>query len=142
MHEEQVVLNSANYIGTWILIPELCIYQSGEAPLNGSYKIQSDGTDVRFSIVWTDIEGTDHAIDYGGPIDGSKHPIDSSGTTSASYLRVDENTLDSTVYDNDKKTMYARRIVSAGTDLLAVVQVEYKPEGKLSNFQVYRREGR
>jgi len=27
-------------------------------------------------------------------------------------------------------------------DLLAVVQMKYKPEGKLSNFQVYRREGR
>ena len=132
-------MNAANYVGTWILIPELCIYQSGEPPLNGIYKIQSDGTEVRFSLTWTDKEAAEHAIEYGGPIDGSKHLIDASDSTSTAFLRVDENTLDSTVYDNDRKTMYARRIVSAGNDLLAVVQVEYKPENNSSNFQVYRR---
>ena len=133
-------MNTANYIGTWLLIPELCIYQNGEPPLRGIYEIQSDGTEVRISVNWTDKEGAEHAIEYGGAIDGSKHPIDASGTTSTVYFRVDENTLGSTVYDNDRKTMYARRIVSAANDLLATVQVQYRPEGDLSNFQVYRRE--
>ena len=102
--------------------------------------MQSEGADVRIAINWTDKEGAEHDIAYGGLIDGSKQPIDNSGSTTVSYLRVDENTLDSTVYCNDEKTAYSRRIVSDANDLLVVVMVEYGAEGNFSNFQVYRRD--
>jgi hypothetical protein len=134
-------LSSANYFGVWILIPELCIYQKGKPPLSGKYTISGNDTEISFRIDWTDVEGTDHKLEFGGLLGGARQKATTPGITGVSYEKVDDNTLDSTAYVNADVVMYARRVVSWRKDLLAVSQVTYTDDGSFSNFQVYRRDG-
>jgi len=132
-------MNTDKYSGTWLLIPELCIYQSGEPPFEGTYTISVNSGGISFSIVWKDRSGKDHELHFGGLLDGIKHPSQAPGITDVSYERIDERTLDSTAFNLDKIVMYARRVASSDGALLAISQVIYVDEGVFSNFQVYRR---
>ncbi|MES2626452.1 MAG: hypothetical protein V4628_14300 [Pseudomonadota bacterium] len=133
-------MNRANYLGAWILIPELCVYQKGTPPLTGKYIISGNDHEIRFRIDWTDTEGTDHKLEFGGSLDGATNNVATPGITGVSYEKIDANTLDSTAYVNADVVMYARRVVSFRKDLLVVSQISYTDDGSFSNFQVYRRE--
>ena len=133
-------MSGANYLGIWVLVPELCIYQKGDPPISGKYTISGDESEIHFRIDWTDIEGTDHKLEFGGELNGTPQEVVAPGITGVAYEKVDDNTLDSTAYVNADIVMYARRAVSWRKDLLAVSQVSYTPDGNFSNFQVYRRE--
>lgn len=129
------------YNGHWILLPELSIYQHGESPVSGLYVIQSVEGTVYFQIEWTDTSGTDHNLEFSGPLDGQKHDSDSPGVSDLVYEKIDDSTLDSTAFNGDEILMYARRTASSDGSLLAVSQVFHGEDGNLSNFQVYRRKG-
>jgi hypothetical protein len=133
-------MDTPHYLGIWILIPELSLYQTGTPPLSGRYTISENETEVHFEIEWVDINGDEHILTFGGSHDGARHPITAPGVTEVSFMGVDDHTLDSTAYDNGEVVMSARRVVSKDGTLLAVSQVIHTAEGKSSNFQVYRRE--
>ena len=40
----------SGYIGTWILVPELCLYEEGNPPVRGVYQIAQLDEGVRMSI--------------------------------------------------------------------------------------------
>jgi hypothetical protein len=130
-----------NYLGDWTLIPELSIYQKGTPPRSGKYSISRKAGIIWISIVWTDLDSKEYSIAFGGQADGIKRESDAPGVTHVSYSEVDENTLDSSAYNQGHITMYARRVVSNDGQLLAVSQTRYLEDGNCSNFQVYRRQG-
>ena len=132
-------MNTARYLGHWILIPELSLYQSGEPPLSGEYLIGSDGELIEFEVIWKDAAGLDHNLRFGGPLDGKKHPTETPGVSHICYEQISDSILDSTAYDEDEVGFYARRAVSEDGGLLVVSQVLHGEHGKSSNFQVYRR---
>lgn len=134
-------MGNGNYLGIWILIPELCYYQKGQPPLSGKYTISGDDAEIHFKVDWTDTQKASHTLEFGGSLDGTRHQVHAPGITAVTYAKVDDNTLDSTAYNNDDVVIYARRVVSERKDLLAVSQMTYTPEGSFSNFHVYRREG-
>ena len=154
-----------NYIGTWTLVPELCIYEEGQAPLSGIYRIsQSDGH-VRISIDWEAPDGSAHQIEFGAPNDGTRQPSGAPGVASAdapgvasagapgvasadapgvshlSITRVSPLILDSSAYAGaDEVAAYARRLASQDGLLLSTIQVGRRADGtSFRNFQVYRR---
>jgi len=127
------------YIGHWLLAPELSLYQSGEPPLSGSYSIRSREEQIEFEVEWMDASGSVQKLNYGGPLDGKKHAWDTPGISHIQYEKISDSILDSTVYDGEKKLMYARRAASTAGDLLVVSQTVYGENGSYSNFQVYRR---
>lgn len=131
---------AARYLGLWHLIPELSIYEQGEPPVSGTYHItESDGV-VAFSIDWTAPGGTPNSMAFSGPLDGAKHPADLPGLSHVSYTHIDEWTLDSAAFADDRQMMHARRRASKDGTLLAVVQRIRIPDGAMiSNMQVYRR---
>ncbi len=133
--------NIESYLGTWVLIPELCVYQSGSPPIEGRYALAKYGGRIEFLIQWRDGDGQSHSLEFGGPLDGQKHPSKAPGISTLCYEEIDERTLDSTAFDGDTPRMYARRVASLDGSLLAVSQVIYGDEGAVTNFQVYRREG-
>lgn len=125
------------YVGSWELIPELCIYERGEPPLDARYRIAVTGDATTVSIQWTDRAGNENDLEFGGPADGSRLATDAPGATHVTITRVDERTLDSAVYNGSELLMYARR--RALEDLLSTVQTVHSDGGHFSNFQVYRR---
>lgn len=134
-------------VGTWVLIPELSIYEVGAPPASGVYEIARSQDRYDFTVRWTvEVGGAELSAAFGGPGDGSARPLDlpagaPDGTPDAMTItRVDEATLDSEAILDGRVVAYARRRVSSGGGLLSVMQEVRTPEGRgPRNFQVYRR---
>ena len=125
------------YLGTWELIPELCIYEQGEAPQTGIYRItQTDGV-VSISIDWLDRENVEHHVEFRGVPDGSEMPTEVPGLTHMTLTKINSSTLDSAAYNGEQRIMYARRV--AHGNLLSTLQRITTDAGSISIFQVYRR---
>ena len=128
------------YLGSWELIPELCIYEEGQPPLSGRYEIQQSDGQVQISIAWRAKDGADHHTTFGSPNDGTRTPIEAPGVTHLSITRVSASVLDSGAFDHERIVSDARRCTSPDGQLLSTVQIGFRPDGtSFRNFQVYRR---
>ncbi len=128
------------YVGTWILVPELCIYEEGNPPLSGVYRIAQIDDVVQISIDWQAQDGSKHQIQFQAPDSGVRQP-GKSGAPDLSITRVSPLILDSRAYVGDDEVAYAHRRASDDGRLLATVQVGRRPDGtSFRNFQVYRRQ--
>ncbi len=128
-----------SYLGTWILVPELCLYEEGNPPICGVYRISQLEDDVRISIDWKAQDGSKHQIEFQGPDSGVRRPSSTPGVSYFSITRVSPFILDSHAYVGEEQVAYARRRVSEDGLLLATVQVGRRPNGTtFHNFQVYR----
>ena len=129
------------YLGTWTLVPELCIYEEGTRPLSGIYQISQRDNDVRISIDWEAPDGSKHHVEFQAPDNGERQPSSNPGTSHLSITRINPFILDSSAYAENEEVAYARRRASEDGLLLSTVQVGRRPNGtSLRNFQVYRRQ--
>jgi len=129
------------YLGTWILVPELCLYEEGSPPVSGIYRISQLDDDVRISIDWEAQDGSKHQIEFQAPDSGVKQPSRTPGPSHLSITRVSPLILESSAYSGDEEVAYARRCASEDGLLLSTVQVGRRPNGtSFRNFQVYRRQ--
>jgi hypothetical protein len=130
-----------DYDDEWVLVPELCIYEEGEPPLEGVYRITSKEGLVDLRIAWRDIHDQTHSIQFGGPCDGESHQSDQPGIAAVSFTQVDELTLDSAAFSEDgTELMWARRRKSEDGWLLSTVQRLRREDGTTYSLtQVYRR---
>jgi hypothetical protein len=130
----------ADYEDTWLLLPELCIYEEGKPPAAGEYRVAVRAGQVSISMRWTDAGGEEHALAFGGPCDGRPHPSAQPGVASVSFTQHDASTLDSTAFGPDGEAlMHARRRRSADGELLCTVQRMRRADGSwYSNVQIYR----
>lgn len=133
-----------SYLGEWELIPELCLYASGEPPISGRYSITTtaDGQ-LSLGVSWRMAGDTaDRTTTFGGPADGSPIalPPSAAGPDSFTLTHVAPDILDSAAHRGEQRLAYARRVCSTDCTLLAVVQESVAPGGAtVRNFQVYRR---
>jgi acetyl esterase/lipase len=127
------------HAGTWQLVPEVCIYQSGEAPRDGTYVIALQAGRADFTIAWTTQAGEAHHAAFGGWMDGSRQPV-AEGSPAEFSIESSGDSLDSAVWLNGERIAFARRRVSADGALLSTVQEGIDSSGNAyRNFQVYRR---
>ncbi len=128
------------FLGEWELVPELSLYENGEPPRSGTYRLSLDGDAIAASIDWVDAQGASETVAFGGPLDGSEVVLDTQGPAVLALERLDAATLDSVVRVAGQQVAWARRRASDDGQLLAVVQTGATPEGEpFRNFQVYRR---
>lgn len=136
------------FLGTWELVPELCLYEGRRRPAEGRYVIAPAGEGaLRLTVRWrmADEDAWQEAT-FGGPCDGSPQAVPAAGAPVPgapdrfTLTRVDEGTLDSATSLGGAEIASARRVASADGELLAVVQEARMPAGtRVRNFQVYRR---
>jgi hypothetical protein len=135
-------------LGTWELVPELCLYEGRRQPAEGRYVIAAAGEGaLSLTVRWRMTDEDDwHEASFGGPCDGSSQaapplPAAVPGAPDRFTLtRVDAGTLDSATFVGGVEIASARRVASADAELLAVVQEARMPAGsRVRNFQVYRR---
>jgi len=133
------------FLGVWLLIPELSLYQFGEPPVSGRYEITANDDQITFAVSWTATEGgPELSTAFGGHPDGRPIalPVAAGATAPDTFTitRIDHQTLDSEALMNGQSVSYARRRVSNDGTLLSVVQEAHLPDGRvMRNFQVYRR---
>ena len=139
------------FLGTWTLLTELSLYETGTPPASGTYTISEPTAGVlTLHVAWRmEPEGDLRVTSFGGPCDGTPQPLPmppgvttrSAGIPDALTLtRVDASTLDSAALVEGRVVAYARRVVSRDGTLLAVAQDAIGGEGnRARNFHVYRR---
>lgn len=133
------------YIGTWVLVPELSLYEWGPVPTSCTYVITGTPTGIQVEMRYAVEGGTsEQLVTYAGPVDGSRQSLSAApgapGPDGFALTRVDGRTLDSTAMRGGEVLAYARRVVSLDGQLMSIVQQGQRPEGtRYRNFQVYRR---
>ena len=134
-------MNMADYDDKWRLVPELCIYEEGETPTAGDYRVTVQDGVVDIQIAWRDVHNQAHSIRFGGPCDGLPHSSDQPGVATVSFTQVDDLTLGSAAFAEDgTEIMYARRRRSEDGQLLSTLQrLRRDDETTYSLLQVYRR---
>lgn len=52
------MVQAYNFLASWQLFPEKCVYESGNVPKSGNYKIESilNGKSLQISMNWITIE--------------------------------------------------------------------------------------
>jgi len=52
------MVQAYNFLASWQLFPEKCVYESGIVPKSGNYKIESilNGKSLQISINWITVE--------------------------------------------------------------------------------------
>jgi hypothetical protein len=130
------------FLGTWVLIPESCQYEQGDPPTAGRYVIAEDDGALTFRIEWTDAEGREQEVEFGGVPDGKPVPFDGGELAdSLSVTLVSDRELRSSAFRGGKELMVAQRQLDATKTAMRVVQLVRIPNGpELANVAVYRRE--
>lgn len=131
----------AGFLGTWVLMPETCIYEQGLAPSAGTYRIEEVGAALRFTIDWTATDGTVHHATFDGRPDGVAVSFAGGDVVDAmSVTLVSPRDLRSAAFWRGRERMVAQRQLDARGDAMRVTQVVRFDDGtSAANVAVYRR---
>lgn len=131
----------ADFLGTWILMPETCDYQQGDPPRSGRYEIDEDEGELVFTIAWEDQEGNAEKASFRSVPDGSRRPF--AGGELADELSVtaiSPRELNSAAFYKGEERMVAQRQLDDTKNAMRVTQVVRFPDGEsLANIAIYRR---
>ena len=128
------------YLGSWDLIPELCLYPD-ETPAveQASYQIRPDGDDLGFTLTLR-IAGKDSTSEFSGPLNSDQPPQAAPGQIGFEFVSDDPGVLDSAARRDGNVVAWGRRRVDAAGQLMVLVQDVRAPDGSWnSTTQIYRR---
>ena len=131
----------AAFLGTWLLLPETCVYEQGAAPRAGTYRIEEDGELLRFTIDWVAADGTAHHATFAGRPDGVSVPFAGGDAVDAiTITAVSPRDLRSSASWRGQERMVAQRQLDAGGNAMRVTQLVRFADGtSAANVAVYRR---
>lgn len=132
----------ADFLGTWVLIPESCEFGQGDPPVSGLYRIEERGDQLVFRIDWTDGSGEHHHVELAGRPDGVPVPFAGGDAVDAlSIEAVSPRELRSSGYWRGEELMVAQRQLDDTGMAMRVTQVVRFLDGtRLANVSVYRRQ--
>lgn len=129
------------FLGTWILIPESCVYEQGAPPQQGRYTIDEAEGKLVFAIAWTDAEGKSHEVSFSGAPD--RKPVPFAGGALADALSIEapsQRLLLSSAFKDGALLMAAeRQLDDTGTAMRVVQQVRLPDGTRPTNVSVYRK---
>lgn len=131
----------AGFLGTWVLMPETCVYEQGLPPRSGIYRIAEDGELLRFTIDWVAADGATHHVTFAGRPDGIATPFAGGDAVDAMAITlVSPRDLRSSAYWRGQERMVAQRQLDARGDAMRVTQVVRFADGThAANVALYRR---
>lgn len=129
------------FVGTWILTHEGTVYEVGEPPQTGLYRIEPDGERMKFTMEWTDASGKAFDAVYHTVADGVPYPYEATPTISISTSLLDAQTLETTTWMEGKAINSGTRVLSPdGSTMTVTISGEHR--GKpYRNVSVYHRAG-
>lgn len=131
----------SDFLGTWILIPESCVYEQGAPPQQGRYTIAEEAHELVFAIAWTDAAGKSHEVSFRGVPDGK--PVAFAGGPLADALSIEAPSptrLLSSAFKAGELLMAAERQLDDTKTAMRVVQQVRLPDGtRPTNVSMYRK---
>ena len=101
------MIQAYNFLASWQLFPEKGVYEKGERPKSGTYRISNgNGTDSRTIVVnssWVTLDNQSFTSEYTVPADGIRHPAEAEAGNLADEISAnfpDSITLETTFYKN------------------------------------------
>ncbi len=136
---EEKLSKSSQFFGTWELDPAQSQYEFGTPPQSGLYKIESDGTELKFSVDWVGGDGRSYQISFSGTPDGKDSLYENPAIAdTVSFTQVDKLTLDSASKKDGHVILHASRVLSEDGTEMTVTQSGTTPDGQpYSNVSVY-----
>lgn len=101
------MVQAYNFLASWQLFPEKCNFQSGIAPKNGNYKIESinHGHDLSISINWVSVENQAFYSSYQVKPDGELHPFDNQEMADSIRSNIINASAMETIFYKEEKTI-------------------------------------
>jgi len=132
----------ADFLGTWVLMPETCEYEQGDAPVSGLYRIEERDGQLAFAIDWTGADGAHHHVEFAGSPDGLPVPFAGGDAVDAlSVKAVSARELRSAGYWQGEELMVAQRqLDETGTAMRVTQVIRFLDGTRLANVSVYRRQ--
>lgn len=132
------------FLGTWTLDPGSCDYEQGEAPVEGTLRIEESQGTLEFLMDWTDAEGEHHQARMSGAPDGQIVPFAGGKLADAiSVQAVSARELNTSAYWQGKELMLAQRQLDDTGQAMRITQVVRFPNGStLANVGIYRKNAR
>ncbi len=122
------------FAGTWVLIPELSNYQTGQPPKAATYRIQPGDGDVAYEVEWTTESGEQKSQAF-------RTRLEDDGEDGAWSALTYPRTLASTVREGGVVVAHARRMLNSDGSRLEVLQIAFHADGSVAsqNRSVYQR---
>lgn len=131
----------ADFLGTWLLLPETCEYEQGDPPASGLYRIEDRDGRLHFHMEWTDAQGAPHQLEFSGTPGAGKEPF--AGGELADALAIDAKSrreLTSYAYYRGRECMVAQRQLDETGSAMRVTQLVRLDGGhSFANVSIYRR---
>lgn len=125
-------MDARPFEGTWRLLPEESVFERGEAPQSGTYRIAAMPGGLAFTLDFIDWAGKQRHIEFRLLWDSD---------TPASLELVDARTLNTTIEEDDRVVAHATRVLSEDGTRMEIVERTFTPDGKpVVNRGAYRRE--
>jgi hypothetical protein len=137
------MVQAYNFLASWQLFPEKCIYQKGEVPKSGNYKIESvkNGTELKISMNWVSRLNEAFFADFNFVPDTLLHSCDQPDfAEKISGEFINASTLVISFFKDDKSFLTTKHeILSNG--YLQITQEGMDEEGKVfSNKDIYHKQ--
>ena len=131
----------AAFLGTWVLMPETCVYEQWAPPRAGTYRIDAEGDALRFTIDWIAADGAAHHATFAGRPDGVAVPFAGGDAVDAMAITLaSPRDLRSSASWRGVERMVAQRQLDASGQAMRVTQLVRFADGThAANVAVYRR---
>lgn len=131
----------AGFLGTWLLIPQTCVYQQGPAPLAGRTTIAARDGALVIAMTWTAADGFEHRAELVARPDGVAAAFVGGDAIDALALAVvSPRELRATGTWRGARRMVSQRQLDATGQAMRVTQVVWFDDGtQLADVAVHRR---
>jgi hypothetical protein len=136
------MIQAYNFLASWQLFPEKGVYQNGDRPKSGFYKIESNEAKdaINISHNWVTLENDAFAAQYSIKADGLLHPFENKELADQSKVTFTDTTnFDIHFYRAGQVVLHViHHILPNG--YLKITQLGNKDNADFSNTEIYHKQ--
>jgi hypothetical protein len=137
------MIDAYNFLASWQLFPEKGIYELGQRPKSGIYKIElgSTGKQLSISMNWVSLEDQAFSSKYTITPDGEEYALENHELADViKSCFLDAATFETSFFKDNKLVLLVRHEITP-KGYLKVIQTHHKEnDNKFSNEEIYHKQ--
>ena len=137
------MVQAYNFLASWQLFPEKCVYESGNVPKSGNYKIESilNGKSLQISMNWITIENEAYYAQFSVVPDGSLQPCEYQEFADTVAAEIsDTSKLIHIFFKNNQQVLYVQHRILPNGYLELFYQGKNTNGTEFVNKEVYHKQ--